>query len=174
MSAINVLQLNHIQKQTGCDMNVKGSVYIYELLLSPSQQKLLVIYISSRHKKVFAVISKIICLFSDHPSFLCFLTIKGHCSSNDDRIRGVDSYSFWFCTCQSRLFNVKCLFTSSVRRPGVRLYGILSVCPFVCVIPINSPLQWWATGGWPLSVWVWSPQPVKSNVDRESRTPSEY
>lgn len=95
MPAINVLQLNHIQKQTGCDMNVKGSIYIYELLLSPSQQKLLVIYIYLQGiKKVFAVISKIICLFSDHPSFLWFLTIKGHCSSNDDRIRGVDSYSF--------------------------------------------------------------------------------
>lgn len=173
MSAINVLQLNHIQKQTGCEMNVKGSIYIW-ITVKPLRAKTACYIYLQGIKKVFAVISRIICLFSDHPSFLRFLTIKGHCSSNDDRMRGVDSYSFWFCTCQSRLFKVKCLFTSSVRRPGVRLYGILSVCPFVCVIPINSPLQWWATGGWPLSVWVWSPPPVKSNVDRESRTPSEY
>lgn len=43
-----------------------------------------------------------------------------------------------------------------------------------CVIPTYGHVPWLAAGGWPISVWAWSPPPVQSNGDGESHTKSEY
>lgn len=47
MSGVNVLQLNHIQKQTGCEMNVKGAK---SKTVVASQHKMTVIYLQGFDK----------------------------------------------------------------------------------------------------------------------------
>ena len=53
MSAINVLQLNHIQKQTGCEMNVKGAI---------SKSGLASLVVKTEHTLSVVQSSAVICL----------------------------------------------------------------------------------------------------------------
>lgn len=62
MSVVNVLQSNHIQKQTGCETNAKKQ----EQLLTPSSHGSVVIYLQGCVRLTCAVINKPISLFCEN------------------------------------------------------------------------------------------------------------
>lgn len=173
MSGVNVLQLNHIQRQSVCEMNVKEA--ISETVTSTKWPQ----YICRALIKTFILRQSDFMLLWQSQATVAQGDVRWaqYLTRQFKRSLLAVSWIFFVADNTGRLRSKirRCHLTPDVRRRvGLCLCVILSVRLSVHVIPTHRHLQRWATGGWPLAVWVWSPPPVKSNVDRESRTTSEY
>lgn len=105
---------------------------------------------------IFALFLIGLCVWADAWS-VCFLPFLG-------------SFPTW----QHRLFKVRDYADAASLRTWGSWCFIFSLYLAACVILTYGHVPWWAAGGWPLSVWAWSPPPVQSNGDGESHTKSEY